>query len=62
MVDRDLRKQWSLGVGSNEDVCTEHRYFGPSSKDALQRQSVYMSRVTACKCPLCYIPGYVQIA
>ena len=62
MVDRDLRKQWSLGVGSDEDVRMEHRYLGPSLKDALQCQSVCISHVIAYKCPLCYILGYVQIA
>ena len=56
VVDTDLRrrrKQWSPWVGLDEDIRTEHRYFGASSKDALHCQSVCMSRVTACKCPLC---------
>ena len=48
--------------GADEDIHTEHRYFGPSLKDALQAPSVCMSRITASKCLLCYIPSYVQIA
>ena len=38
MVETDLRrrrKQWSPGVGLDEDIRKEHRYFGASSKDAL---------------------------
>ena len=55
MVDTDLRrwrKQWSPGVGLDEDIRTEHRNFGAYSKDALHREFVCMSRVTACKFPL----------
>ena len=31
------RKQWSPGVGLDEDIRTEHRNFGAYSKDALHR-------------------------
>ena len=47
------RKQWSPGVGLNEDILPEHRNFGAYPKDALHRQSVCMIFVTASKCLLC---------
>ena len=56
VVDTDLRrgrKQWSLAVRLDKDICTKHRNFGAYMKDALHRESVCMSRVAACKCPLC---------
>ena len=46
MVDTDLRrrrKQWSLGVGLDKDIRTEHRKFGAYSKDVLHGEFVCMT-------------------